>query len=145
MLAFTTAATGIWGGYTAFGFTLFTVSYRVVESKGKHTHFQQACATLIIFGYYFFALTRQKHLYNRWAILGLEIFGTIFWLVSFSLCAEWATVYNGANWWSGHQTHYGGNWYTGLRDRSVMRRATNKYKAGVALTTTAAVLGALEL
>ncbi|KAL6251099.1 hypothetical protein RBB50_001307 [Rhinocladiella similis] len=131
VLALTAAATSIWGNYDAFGVTLFTAS-----------------ASLIIFVYYFIALSRQPSLYNRWAVLGLEIFGVIFWLTSFALMAQWTSVYNG--WWYGNGNSYG-FWDApyhpedlGFAKRTIARRSVNKYHAGVALAGTAAGLGAVE-
>ncbi|KIW13014.1 hypothetical protein PV08_08201 [Exophiala spinifera] len=131
VLALTAAATSIWGSYDAFGVTLFTAS-----------------ASLIIFVYYFIALSRQPNLYNRWAVLGLEIFGVIFWLTSFALMAQWTSVYNG--WWYGNGNSYG-FWDApyrpedvGFAKRTVVKRSVNKYHAGVALAGTAAGLGAVE-
>jgi hypothetical protein len=111
----------------------------------------QASATLIIFAYYFVALSRKPQYYNRWAVLALEIFGVIFWLVSFALCAEWTAVYNDGYWWNGGHTSYG-FWNApfspkdiGLQSGRLRRRGANKYRAGVGLAGTAAGLGAVEL
>ena len=68
----------------------------------------KSSASLLVFVYYFLALSRQPALYNRWTVLGLEIFGVVFWLVSFLLLAHWTSVYNaywlgendGYDWWN---------------------------------------------
>jgi len=111
----------------------------------------QASASLIIFTYYFVALSHQPALYNRWAILSLEIFGVVFWLVSFALLANWTSVYDGGDYWYGDGDAYG-FWHApyspsdiGLRKRYMVKRGTNKYHDGVALAGTAAGLGAVEL
>jgi hypothetical protein len=104
---------------------------------------------LIIFAYYFVALSRKPMLYNRWAVLGLEIFGLVFWAVSFSLCAAWTA---GANWWNwGDDTQYA-FWNApfdpediGLIGRSLVKRSSNKWRAGVACGGVTAGLGAVEL
>lgn len=80
--------------------------------------------------------------------MGLEIFGVIFWLVTFVLLAHWTSVYNG--FWYGENNAYG-FWNApfapadvGIRSRSIVKRGTNKYHAGVALAGTAAGLGGVE-
>ncbi|EXJ86186.1 hypothetical protein A1O1_06556 [Capronia coronata CBS 617.96] len=132
VLVFTSAATAIWGGYQVFGISIFTAS-----------------ASLVIFAYYFVALSRKPALYNRWAVLGLEIFGVFFWLLSFGLLANWTNVHN--SFWFGQNGSYG-FWHApfdpsdiGLRTRSIVKRGTNKYHTGVALAGTAAGLGGVEL
>ncbi|KAK7903358.1 hypothetical protein LTR67_001377 [Exophiala xenobiotica] len=131
VLALTAAATSIWGGYDAFIVTLFTAS-----------------ASLVIFVYYFVALSYHPTLYHPWAILALEAFGVIFWLTSFATMAQWTSVYNG--WWYGEGDSYG-FWEAPFRPEDVgfakitiVRRSANKYHAGVALAGTAAGLAAVE-
>lgn len=116
------------------------------------TNENQASATLVILGYYSVSLCRKPKLYNAWAVLGLEIFGVIFWLVSFALCAEWTAAFNHDVYWSlGKTTNYG-FWNApfrpediGLESRGLSKRATNPWRASVGLMGTAAGLGALEL
>ncbi|OAL21065.1 hypothetical protein AYO22_08349 [Fonsecaea multimorphosa] len=131
VLAFTAASTGIWGGFPVFGIALFTAS-----------------ATLIVFAYYFVALSRQPALYNRWAILTLEICGTILWLVSFTLLARWTSFHH--RFWFGSGQSYG-FWHApfkpsdmGLSARTIVKRESSSRRAGVALAGTAAGLGGLE-
>ncbi|KIW82478.1 hypothetical protein Z517_05505 [Fonsecaea pedrosoi CBS 271.37] len=130
-LAFTAASTGIWCGFPAFGIALFTSS-----------------ATLIIFAYYFVALSRKPALYNRWAILALEVGGTLFWLVSFALLSRWTSFYS--RFWYGRGPSYG-FWHApfrpsdmGLSPRTIVKRASSSRRAGVALAGTAAGLGGIE-
>jgi hypothetical protein len=89
-------------------------------------------------------------LYNRYVILGLEVWGVLFWLGSFSLLATWTCRYNGRDYW------YSGNSYgwwrasfapqdLGLARRAYDGKRGSKYHAGVALAGTAAGLGAIEL
>ncbi|KPI44744.1 uncharacterized protein AB675_8671 [Cyphellophora attinorum] len=142
VLAFVAAAAGLWGdaSYAAFGLTLFTAS-----------------ATLLVFAYYTLSLCRWPHFYSAWAVLGLEIFGVIFWLTSFALCAEWTATFN-HSWWthgSSTATNYG-FWNApfrpediGLQSRGipVIKRALaseKKWKSAVALMGTAAGLGAVQ-
>ncbi|KAI1616318.1 hypothetical protein EDD36DRAFT_428910 [Exophiala viscosa] len=131
VLGLTAAATAIWGGYDEFIFALFT-----------------SAASLLVFVYYFVALSGQPTLYNRWAVLGLEIFGVVFWLVSFLLLAHWTSVYNA--YWFGENDNY--SWWNtsiapdkiGFRERSVFKRDSNSYHTGIALAGTAAGLGGVE-
>ncbi|EXJ71497.1 uncharacterized protein A1O5_05305 [Cladophialophora psammophila CBS 110553] len=132
VLAFTAASTGIWGGYPAFGITLLTAS-----------------ATLIVFAYYFVALSCKRALYNRWAILAIEACGTLLWLVSFALLSRWTSFYH--RFWYGSGQSYG-FWHApfrpsdiGLSPRSIVKRYSSTRRAGVALAGTAAGLGGLEL
>ena len=123
---------------------------------------KQAAATLLIFAYYTLSLCRFPHLYSPWAVLGLEIFGVIFWLTSFALCAEWTATFNHSWWTHGSKsaTSYG-FWNApfrpediGLASRSLpfigglMKRAAageNMWKASVGLMGAAAGLGAVQL
>ena len=111
-----------------------------------------ASATLIIFGYYSISLCRKPQIYNAWAVLGLEILGVIFWLVSFSLCAEWTAAFN-HDWYFGNDKTFGG-WKAPFNPddlkfdvykRDVVERSTAHWKASIGLMGTAAGLGALEL
>lgn len=150
VLGLTAASTAIWGGYDEFIFTLFTVSGILLSSWSVEILMERkASASLLVFVYYFVALSRQPGLYNRWAVLGLEIFGVAFWLVSFLLLAHWTSVYNA--YWFGENGSYG--WWNapyapdeiGFRKRSILKRSTNKYHTGVVLAGTAAGLGGVEL
>ena len=47
----------------------------------------QALATIISLIYYFVGAYSQPFLYQYWAILSLDIFCLIFWLISFALLA----------------------------------------------------------
>jgi hypothetical protein len=153
ILILVATAAGIWysANYAAFGLTLFTVSC-VQTIHQEITDELQASATLIIFGYYSVSLCKKPELYNAWAILGLEIFGVIFWLVSFALCADWTATFNHDIYLgSGTKTNYG-FWNApftpediGLESRDLAKRATNKWKASIGLMGTAAGLGAVEL
>ena len=102
--------------------------------------------------YYSVSLMKKPNLYNAWAVLGLEILGVIFWLVSFALCAEWTHAYNHDIYTGNGRTTNYGFWnppFTpediGLESRDLAKRATNKWKASIGLMGTAAGLGALEL
>jgi hypothetical protein len=167
VLALVAAAAGLWGdaSYAAFGLTLFTVrnfeqvclSICLTEDLTNRLR-TQASATLLVFAYYTLSLCRWPHLYSAWAVLGLEIFGVIFWLTSFALCAEWTATFN-HSWWthgSSTATNYG-FWNApfrpediGLQSRGIpaIKRALSnekQWKAAVALMGTAAGLGAVQL
>ena len=77
----------------------------------------------------------------------------LFWLISFSLLANWTAVYDGSAWNNYGHTAYG-IWEApfspesiGLRSgiKRLGKRGTSKPIAGVALAGTAAGLGAVEL
>lgn len=109
----------------------------------------------MIFGYYIVALSHKPELYNRWVVLGFEIFGVFFWLVSFALLANFTSRFNGRNRWYGDGDSYG-FWnapYT-PEDVGFDKRAPrfgpkngglSKMHVGIALAGTAAGLGAVEL
>ena len=54
---------------------------------------EQAVCTLIIVVYNLVATMAVPAMYNYWAILGLDIFGVVFWLVSFALLASEVAAY----------------------------------------------------
>jgi hypothetical protein len=105
----------------------------------------------MIFAFHFVTLSRKPVLYNRWVVLCIEIWGVIFWLIAFALCAESVAVYDGDSWSNGYG-YDRSSWSESLKAkvmrnvlRNLSRRATNRYKRAVALTGVAAGLGALEL
>jgi hypothetical protein len=102
------------------------------------------------------ALDRKIVPYDKWAVLGLEIFGVIFWAVSFSLCAEWTAAFNWSFYFGGGNydstnTKYG-FWNAdfdpsdiGLVSRGLTKRSSSKWTGGVACAGVASGLGAIEL
>jgi len=75
----------------------------------------------------------------------------VFWLVSFSLLANFTSWYNGSDYWYGAGDSYG-FWKApyspedvGFSKRARVGKSHSKYHAGVALAGTAAGLGAVEL
>jgi len=52
-----------------------------------------ALATMIIVVYYIVATIAAPALYNYWAVLGLDIFACVFWIISFSLLASEVSQY----------------------------------------------------
>ena len=119
ILIFVAVPTHYWGGYDAFGVSLFT-----------------SIATFIIVPYYVVTASISTKFYNRWAVLGLDILGVVFWLVSFSLLADWAA--------NSHYSYYYDYYWWKKRDLSLAKR-TNSYSASRDLAATAAALGAVEL
>ncbi|KAJ9609884.1 hypothetical protein H2200_006213 [Cladophialophora chaetospira] len=125
VLACTAAATGIWGGSPPFDIALFTSS-----------------ATLLVFAYYFVALSHSPGLYNRWAVLILETVGTLLWLVSLATLAGWSAHHSG-----GPPTGYG-FWHAQFAPADVGLQThphSNNRKTGIAFAGTAAGLSGLEL
>ncbi|KAG9230331.1 hypothetical protein BJ875DRAFT_431868 [Amylocarpus encephaloides] len=53
-----------------------------------------AIATLIITAYNIVSFVALKPAYNYWAVLGLDIFGIIFWITSMGLMASWVSGFN---------------------------------------------------
>ncbi|KIW67533.1 hypothetical protein PV04_06777 [Phialophora macrospora] len=124
VLAFTAAATGIWGGAPGFAIALFTAS-----------------ATLLLFVYYFVALSRRPALYNRWTVLGLESVGTFLWLVSLALLSGWSAHHRG-----GPPSGYG-FWRAPFGPSDVGLQShprSNSRRVGIAFAGTAAGLSGLE-
>jgi hypothetical protein len=48
----------------------------------------QALASMIIVVYYLVSTLAVPAMYNYWAVLGLDIFACVFWIISFSLLAS---------------------------------------------------------
>lgn len=160
VLIFVSTTAGLWysANFAAMGVTLFTVSV-LLKAHSISPNIKQASATLIIFAYYAVSLCSKPELYNAWAVLGLEIFGVIFWLVSFALCADWTAGFNHRRYWSTASTSTSDSpryvpWIAPFKPedfdldlgrRDIVTRSPEKWKAGVALMGTAAGLGALEL
>jgi len=95
-------------------------------------------------------------LYNRWVVLGLEVFGTIFWLLSFGLLASWLTTDDSNKYYYVHveestsglmSTLRGAETTAGhsrLTRRQPQEDSDSTLHAGVALARTAVVLSAIE-
>ena len=62
---------------------------------------------MIITIYYIVATTGAPVLYNYWAILGLDIFAIIFWLISFALLASEIAPYFGSYYDTSCTYYYG--------------------------------------
>jgi hypothetical protein len=101
---------------------------------------------MIISIYVIVAQTGAPVLYNYWAILGLDIFAVVFWIISFSIMASEVA----ANWNfdDDYYVNYGCVYYYGycLKKRSLDERhtlaAAYTYRNSMAA---AAGLGGLEL
>lgn len=57
-----------------------------------HIYYKKAVATLITTIYHIVAHFGAPHSYNYWAVLSLDIFLLIFWLISFALLATEISV-----------------------------------------------------
>ncbi|EPE34584.1 hypothetical protein GLAREA_10278 [Glarea lozoyensis ATCC 20868] len=79
------------------GLTAYGLSFNFVVDALALSLFT-AIATLIITIYNIVSFVAVKAAYNYWAVLGLDIFGLIFWLTSMGLMASWVSgfsdVYN---------------------------------------------------
>lgn len=67
---------------------IFTVSISLSRLLSAIDRSLQAIATIITLIYILVATYSQPIIYQYWAILGLEIFCLIFWLISFALLAS---------------------------------------------------------
>ncbi|OBT40519.1 hypothetical protein VE00_08992 [Pseudogymnoascus sp. WSF 3629] len=106
-------------------------------------------ATIIIAVYYIIATTALTSAYNYWAILGLDIFGIIFWLISFALLAWEVAVFGWGLYdygYSGGSTCYDYPYCTKKRDVSsvIGKRATMDVYTYRNALAAAAGLGGLE-
>jgi hypothetical protein len=109
------------------------------------TDCQQYVATLFIGGYHRVALGYKPVLYNRWAILGLEAFGMIFWLASFILLAEWTAMFNNSVFWAQTYLAYLPYNITQEAKRALpLSTSPGECHAGVILAGIATGLGGLE-
>jgi membrane protein implicated in regulation of membrane protease activity len=96
----------------------------------------QAIATIIITIYVAVAELAVPAIYNYWAIMGLDIFGVIFWLSSFITMAVEASNFGTFNFY---------DYYFVKRYATLVKRDTTNahtYKNVMAAT---AAMGALEL
>lgn len=109
---------------------------------------------MIITVYYMVSVTALPAAYNYWAILGLDVFAIIFWIISMSLLAwevaafSWAYGYGYGSSSSGSgdtcYTAYGYSYCYKKRDVLDKRATTDVYTYRNALAA-AAGLGGLEL
>jgi len=73
------------------GLAAYGVTY--LSFDGDDLTLFTAVCTLIIVVYNLVAAIAVPAMYNYWAILGLDIFGVVFWLVSFALLASEVAAY----------------------------------------------------
>jgi hypothetical protein len=76
VLIFIIIPIALWNGYYSFGLGIFT-----------------CIATLVITGYWYYAYKRSPAAYNRWAILSLDCWAVLWWLISFTTLAELAAAF----------------------------------------------------
>ncbi|KAH7321534.1 hypothetical protein BKA65DRAFT_408846 [Rhexocercosporidium sp. MPI-PUGE-AT-0058] len=103
--------------YSGASLSLFTAKTSLIP--------HQAIATLIIAVYNIVTITIRPAFYNYWAVLGLDAFALIFWLISFSLLASEAAA------WS-IITHYSDNCaYSTIaycyKKRALIQKLSNDY------------------
>jgi hypothetical protein len=77
VLIFTITPIALWDGYYSFGLGIFT-----------------CIVTFAIAGYWYYAYKRNPAAYNRWAILFLDCWAVLWWLVSFATLAELAAAFD---------------------------------------------------
>jgi hypothetical protein len=116
VLIFTIIPIALWNGYYSFGLGIFT-----------------CIATFAIAGYWYYAYKRNPAAYNRWAILFLDCWAVLWWLISFATLANLAAAFDviaraGLDAIPGYPTPLSSN-----------------IKTSRALTGLAAFLGAVEL
>jgi hypothetical protein len=147
--------------------TLFTVGLLVYSSplfasiftsnlaRLNYSHFHsaslttpQAIATLIITIYIIVAETGAPVIYNYWAILGLDIFAIVFWIISFSLLASEVAAYQIVTYTADdcYYSYAGVCYYKRSRalENLTKRATTNVYTYRNAMAA-ASGLGGLEL
>ncbi|KAK0100106.1 hypothetical protein ONS96_008041 [Cadophora gregata f. sp. sojae] len=87
--------------YSGASLSLFTASTSHHPQKAT-SDLCQAIATITIAVYYIASVTFRPVFFNYWAVIGLDIFGLIFWLTSFALLASEAAAWTVI-------THFGDN------------------------------------
>lgn len=112
-------------------------------SSNMGTDLLQASATILVFAYYFIALSHSPALYNRWAVLSLEAVGTFLWLVSLAMLSGWSAHHRG-----GPPKGYG-FWNASFQPSDIGLQSrppgSKNRKTGKAFAATAAGLSGLEL
>jgi len=121
-------------GLAAYGVTFFAFD-------GDSLMLFTTLATMIITVYYIVAITALPAAYNYWAILSLDIFAVVFWVISFSLLAWEVAAYG---WAVSYSYSYCDAYGYCYKKRDLEARATtNVYTYRNALAA-AAGLGGLE-
>jgi len=75
------------------GLTAYGLSFNFVVDALALSLFT-AIATIIITIYNIVSFVAVKAAYNYWAVLGLDIFGFVFWLTSMGLMASWVSGFS---------------------------------------------------
>lgn len=86
-------------------------------------------------------------MYNYWAILGLEIFAIVFWIISFSILAAEVAVYQIVTYTPSNDCayYYDGYCYKKRRSLEMAKRATTDVYTYRNAMAAASGLGGLEL
>lgn len=106
---------------------------------------------MIIVVYYLVSTLAVPAMYNYWAVLGLDIFACVFWIISFSLLASEVAAYNIVTYNSdscdGDGVYYDGVCYYKKRSLNFLSKryaTTNVYTYRNSMAA-ASGLGGLEL
>jgi len=99
---------------------------------------------MIITIYIIVAETGAPIIYNYWAILGLDIFAIVFWIISFSLLASEVAAYQIVTYHDDCLYSYAGVCYY-KRSRALETRATTNVYTYRNAMAAASGLGGLEL
>jgi len=129
-------------GLAAYGVTF-------VAFDGDSLMLFTALVTMIITVYYIVAVTALTSAYNYWAILGLDIFAIVFWIISMSLLAWEVAAFSWAvSDYSGYSScgydAYGYYTCDKKRDINLTKRATTDVYTYRNALAAAAGLGGLE-
>src|SRR3954454_5546006 len=126
--------------------SLFMVNLSPTHPQVHPTNGIQALATMIITVYYIVATTALTVAYNYWAILALDIFAIVFWLISFALLGSEIAVYGwGYSYSSSGSSYCYAGYCIKKRDVGIEKRATTDYYTYRNAMAAAAGLGGLEL
>ncbi|TVY47178.1 hypothetical protein LOCC1_G002297 [Lachnellula occidentalis] len=127
-------------GIVILGLSAYIVTY-IAFNSACLTLFT-AIATMIIAVYNLVSSTVLKSAYNYWAIVALDIFAVIFWIISFSYEA-WTTA--AARWYTSSYTcDYYDYYCYKKRDAPLVSRATTDVATYRNVMAAAAGLGGLE-
>ncbi|KAN0102777.1 hypothetical protein V8E51_011090 [Hyaloscypha variabilis] len=125
-------------GLSAYGVTFLSFD-------GDDLTLFTALATMIITVYIIVAETAAPIIYNYWAILGLDIFAIVFWIISFSLLASEVAAYQIVTYTECSYSYAGVCYYKRSRalEHLAKRDTTNVYTYRNAMAA-ASGLGGLE-
>ncbi|PVH85484.1 hypothetical protein DL98DRAFT_568257 [Cadophora sp. DSE1049] len=122
------------------GLSAYVVTY--FAYSGASLSLFTAIATLIITVYYIVTTTLIPLFFNYWAVIGLDIFALVFWLISFALLASEAAAWTII-------THFGDNCAYSTttycyRKRALVQKRSTDYRTYQNAMAAGAGLGGLE-